>query len=60
MLEGDELCDDTSLVPIIRNHAYTEVQFATASSAESSPMRFSIVSLDFCTGEYCETLKDAA
>lgn len=36
-LKGDELCDDTSNIPIRRNHAYTdgaEVQSATSSSAE--------------------------
>jgi hypothetical protein len=35
MLKGDELCDDASDIPIIRNHAYTAMQIATSLSAES-------------------------
>ena len=37
-LKGDELCDDTSNIPIRRNHAYTdgaEERCATSSGAES-------------------------
>jgi hypothetical protein len=51
MPKGDELCDDTMNIRVRRNHAYTEVQFATSSSAESPWMRNSAIHR-LCIGEY--------